>query len=280
MAGQIGSNPVADAAATGTLAGPGGVWDQLAERLRNIPAYVDRFKLAYPSEISGAADITFVHAANAIAAFENVGYRADNSPFDTYWRGNFKAMTFKQRNGMQLFYSKANCSTCHAGTFQSDMQFHALAMPQIGPGQGDGPDGLDDYGRERVTQNPGDRFKFKTPSLRNVELTAPYGHDGAYATLEAVIQHHLDPVKALQSYDPSQTVLPSRPDLNAMDFKLQSDPTRRALLLNGQNFKPVKLSKGQIANLVEFLKALTDPKSRDLSGEAPATVPSGLPVGD
>ncbi len=286
MAGQLGSNPIADAAAIGKLSGPDGVWEQLADRLRDIPEYVDLFKKAFPKDVLSASDVTFARAANAIAAFETVAYRADNSPFDTYWRGNFLAMTFPQRSGMQLFYGAAKCGTCHAGAYQNDMSFHNIGMPQIGPGKGNGPDGFDDYGRENVTKLETDRYKFKTPSLRNVELTAPYGHDGAYATLEAVINQHLDPVKSINNYNAAQAVLPSRLDLNADDLIIQNDPARRAKifggepLFGGKKFKVKKLSKAQMTKIIAFLSALTDPKSRDLSNNIPPRVPSGLSIAD
>ena len=95
MAGQPGENPVADAAATGNLAGPGGVWEQLAERLQGLPGYVDQFIAVFP-DVGAASDIRFTHAANAIAAFETANWRADNSPFDRYLRGERGAMSLAQ----------------------------------------------------------------------------------------------------------------------------------------------------------------------------------------
>ena len=88
MAGQPGENPVADAAAAGDLAGPGGVWDQLAERLAAIPTTSSRLHRRAFDDVDTADDITFVHAANAIAAFEAAACRADDSPFDRYLRGD------------------------------------------------------------------------------------------------------------------------------------------------------------------------------------------------
>ena len=280
MVGPRGSSTVADAAIAGHLAGSNGVWDQLAQRLQNIPEYVQLFELAYSGEITSNGNITYVHAANAIAAFEASSYRADNSPFDKFLRGDKHALTSKQTGGMKLFYGNASCVSCHSGVLQTDFAFHNIAMPQIGPGKGDGPDGRDDFGRQRVTNNNADKFTFRTPSLRNVELTGPYGHDGAYATLDAVIRHHLDPVKALNNYDQKQAVLPSRPDLDATDFVVQNDPHRRALIAADVTSRPKKLSKAQILSLIEFLKALTDPKSRDLQSDIPDHIPSGLPLND
>jgi cytochrome c peroxidase len=279
MAGQSGENPIATAAAAGNLAGAGGVWQQLANRLRAIPAYVRMFAAAYP-EIHGPADITFVHAANAIAAFEAKAWRADNSPFDRYLRGEATAMSFAAYQGMLVFNNAGKCATCHSGKFQTDQQFHAIALPQIGPGKGDGPDGHDDFGRERVTGIPADRYRFRTPSLRNVALTGPWGHDGAYNSLRAMIVHHVDAVNALNHYDTQQAVLPSRTDLDAIDFIAHNDPARRAALAAANELPPISLSSERIDRLVDFLYALTDPASLDLRADVPQKVPSGFPLAD
>ncbi|HNO76404.1 MAG TPA: cytochrome-c peroxidase [Nitrosomonas mobilis] len=128
MAGQAGENPVADAAAEGNLAGANGAWDLLAQRLRSIPEYVAMFQNAYPGQINTADDIQFKDAANAIAAFEATAWRADNSRFDQYLRGDRHALSKHEKRGMKLFYGKANCSGCHSGKFQTDQGFHAIAV--------------------------------------------------------------------------------------------------------------------------------------------------------
>lgn len=277
MAGQPGENSIADAAGSGNLAGPGGVWEQLALRLQGIPGYLDLFLAAYPGEITAASDITYVHAANAIAAFEAFRWRADNSAFDRSLT-SFGELSLPQVRGRNLFYGSAGCSNCHSGIFQTDQQFHAIAMPQIGPGKGDGFDGHEDFGRERVTGNTADRYRFRTPTLRNVALTAPYGHDGAYNTLREMIIHHLDPVTGINTYDKSQTVMPSRADLDAIDFVVQDDPVRRGNIAAANELAPVDLTDTQINNLIQFLHALTDQSSIDLRADVPQSVPSGLTV--
>jgi cytochrome c peroxidase len=274
MAGQDGENEVAHAAATGNLAGPDGVWELLAQRLRDNDEYAQMLVDAF-EDVTSVADITFVHAANAIAAFEGAAWRATDSPFDRFLRGDRHAMSLSAQKGMRLFYGAAGCASCHRGVFQTDHQFHAVAMPQIGPGKGDGPDGRDDYGRERVTGNPADRYKFRTPSLRNVALTAPYGHDGAYDTLEAAVHHQFDPVEGLDCYDTGQAVLPSRPDLDAQDFVVHNDPSRRAEIAAFCELDPVQLTETQFGQLMDFLHALTDPGSVDLRWDVPTRVPSG-----
>ncbi len=284
MAGQPGENDQADAAAAGRLAGPGGVWDLIAQRLRDIPEYVDQFRAAYPDEIELAGDITYVHAANAIAAYEAASFRADGSPFDRFLRGEKHAMSGSAQVGMRLFYGKARCAQCHAGKFMTDHGFHAIAMPQIGPGKGDNQagwfDGLDDFGRERVSGDPGDRFRFRTPTLRNVSLTAPYGHDGAYDSLEAVVRHHLDPVDSLFGYDPAQAKLPPHPTLDALDFAVMADTARLAAIADANELPRIRLTPREFSALIDFLHALTDPHTVDLRNEVPMTVPSGLPVAD
>ena len=276
MAGQPGENPVADAAARGDLPA---VWDQLASRLRGNDRYVEQFVSAF-DDVSGAADITFVHAANAIAAFEESAWRADDSPFDRFLRGDRLAMTVTQRHGMRLFYGRAGCGGCHAGVLQTDHSFRAIAMPQVGPGKGDGQDGVEDFGRERVTGNATDRYRFRVPSLRNVALTAPYGHAGAYNSLDAVVRHHLDPVSSLYAFDITQVVLPSRPDLDERDDYAANSESIRAAIAAANELPPVRLREAEIRAIVAFLHALTDPAMLDLRRDAPTSLPSGFPLAD
>ncbi len=279
MAGQPGENPIADAAAAGDLAGPNGVWAQIAERLQGIPEYVDQFVAVY-DDVNVAEDITYAHVANSIAAFEAVNWRSDNSPFDRYLRGEKSAMSKNQIKGMRVFYSadKGNCASCHSGAFQTDHAFHAIAMPQIGPGKGDGDYGYEDFGRERVTLDAADRYKFRTPSLRNIALTAPYGHAGAYNTLEDAVRHHLDAVNALYSYDRSQVRLAPRADLDAIDFYAMDDAVVMSEIASANELAPVSLSDREVQVLIDFLHALTDPAMLDLAGDVPRQLPSGLPL--
>ena len=279
MAGREGENAVADASAAGQLAGPGGVWDLLTRRLQGISEYVDLFRAAYV-DVNDPEDITFVHAANAIASFEGTAWRADDSPFDRFLRGNRQAMSLDAQKGMRLFYGAAQCSSCHSGTFQTDHGFHSIGMAQIGPGKGDGPDGREDHGRERETGDAADRFRFRTPSLRNVTLTGPYGHGGAHGDLESVLRQHLEPYGSLEGYDRTRAVLPPRDDLDALDFVVQDDAARRVEIAASSEMPAVSLTGGDIRLLIEFLHALTDPSSLDLRADVPMRVPSGEPVAD
>jgi cytochrome c peroxidase len=154
----------------------------------------------------------------------------------------------------------------------SDFDHHALAVPQIGPGKE--PSG-DDRGLALVTSSTTDNYRFRTPTLRNVALTAPYMHDGCYSTLDQVVVHHMDPAAALQSFDPTKLAAPF-----AATF--DSDPTRNAariaaidpLLLN-----QTALTATEVSDVVNFLGALTDPASPARAQAArPSSVPSGLPL--
>jgi cytochrome c peroxidase len=281
MAGQAGENPLADAAAISDLAGPDGVWAQLAERLQGIDGYVSQFVTVF-DDVQSGDDIEFRHAANAIAAFEAANWRSDNSPFDRFLRGDRGAMSKRQIRGMRIFYSRrlGNCGSCHSGIFQTDHSFRAIAMPPVGPGKGDGVFGYDDFGRERVTGDPADRYRFRVPSLRNIALTAPYGHTGAFESLEAVVRHHLDPVASLSLYDRSQLRMPRRADLDAEDFRALDDPSVLTAIAATNELPPVHLSDDQIALLLEFLHSLTDPAMLDLRSDVPDALPSGLRLAD
>ena len=248
-------------------------------RLRQTDAYVEQFIAAF-DDVDGAADITFVHAANAIAAFEAAAWRADNSPFDRFLRGDRLALSVTQQRGMRLFYGRAGCSGCHAGALQTDHSFRAIAMPQLGPGKGDGPGGYEDFGRERVTGRVSDRYRFRVPSLRNVALTAPYGHAGAYDTLEAVVRHHLDPVASLYAYDFAQVVLPSRPDLDERDRYAGDSESIRAAIAAANELAPTDLHESEIGAIVAFLHALSDPSMLNLRRDVPTSAGSGLPLAD
>ena len=274
MAGQVGENAVADATATGNVQE---VWRLLTERVVANDEYWQLIQQAYPNVQK--QDVTFVHIANAIGAFEATAFRADNSRFDRYLRGEYTPSQ-SERMGYKIFKGKGNCMSCHTGVLQTDHQFHALGIPQIGPGKGDGLEGHDDFGREQVTADANDRYRFRTPTLRNVAVTGPWGHDGAYDTLEAMVLHHLNPEQSLENYDSTQARLPPRADLDEIDTMVHNDSMSRDALKAAIEIQPVNLSSEEVAYLIEFLNALTDPKSLDMRSTVPYKVPSGLPMGD
>ena len=273
MAGHYSENDVAQAVRQGLLTGPGGAWDILSRRVAVIPEY----RTGFDGTI-GPRDIAFSDIANMIAAFIAFEWRADNSPFDALLRDGIPLPAPAAR-GMALFYGPAGCSTCHSGQFQSDHAFHAIAMPQIGPGKAARFERHNrDVGRLRVTGEASDAYRFRTPSLRNVTRTGPYGHSGAYATLEGVVRHHLYPVAQLNSYDATKAVL-TQPAFGT-DFNLMDDPGEVAAIADANELAPVTLAEGEIADLLAFLSTLEDALS--LSGRlgVPESVPSGLSVSD
>lgn len=180
-------------------------------KLRNHVAYPGLFQAAF-GDIPTADGLT-----DAIAAFERTLISV-NAPFDQFRQGDSLAMSAAQYRGMELFFGeKAECFHCHGGFNFTDEDFHS--------------NGLDaepeDPGRWRLTGLESDRGLFKTPTLRNIELTAPYMHDGRFETLEAVIDHYASGGAA----------------------HLNKSPLIRQFIL----------SDGEKEDLIQFLKALSDP---------------------
>lgn len=274
MAGHYSENEIAQAVRQGRITGDGGAWDLIAARVRAIPDYARAF-IALHDEITQPGQIAFTHISDAIAAFVADEFRSDTSPFDAYLRGQAELPGAAQR-GLALFYGDATCATCHSGPFQTDHGFHARGVPQIGPGKAARFENhRRDTGRMRVTGRDEDAFAFRTPSLRNVTQTAPYGHAGAHATLEAFLRDHLDPVAALPAYDRAQAILP---DLPVQDWTILDDAAELAAIAGAVKTPPIHLDEGGIADILAFLDSLTDPQA--LAGRlgVPDQVPSGLPV--
>ncbi|MEP2531253.1 cytochrome c peroxidase [Shimia sp.] len=272
MAGHYSENDVAQVVRQGFLTGPGGAWDILAKRVEAIPAY----RTSFDTVIGADTPVRFHDIANVMADFIRFEWRADNSPFDTYLR-DATPLPASAAKGMELFYGKAQCDSCHSGQFQTDHGFHAIAMPQIGPGKAARFESHNrDVGRMRVTGAAEDAYRFRTPSLRNLPETGPYGHAGAYATIEAVVRHHLDPVASLHAYDPTMALL-LPPDYDN-DFALQNTPEDLAAIAHANELTPISLSDAEVSDIVAFLRALQDPGVAENRLGVPATVHSGLLV--
>jgi cytochrome c peroxidase len=184
------------------------------ERLQAIPGYVARF-----ARVFGTADSSIDHVAQAIATFERT-LLSGHSPFDRYLAGDTRALSPAQVRGMDVFFKKAACDRCHLGPFfiadlfyeHDERSFFARRIrtdsrtgreiPEIqgfnftdGSYQNTGI-GMDrpapdlDLGRALVSRRAADEGAFKTPTLREVEHTAPYMHDGSLKTLEDVVDHY------------------------------------------------------------------------------------------
>ncbi|MFS4583425.1 cytochrome-c peroxidase [Phaeobacter sp. C3_T13_0] len=272
MAGHYGENDISRAVRLGQLSHPGGAWDLIANRVAEIPEYRQRFDTV----LGIGAPIRFTDVGNVIASFIEFEWRADDSPFDrALVKG--EALQGAAARGQGLFYGAALCGQCHSGWLQTDNRFYAIAMPQLGPGKAARFEShARDEGRLRVTGDPEDAYRFRTPSLRNVALTAPYGHAGAYRTLEAVVRHHFDPVAALNSYNRSQVLLPQLS--GAVDWAVMDDQAELKRIAAANDLSPVRLSDEDLADLVAFLEALTDSKRTEGRLGVPDAVPSGLPV--
>jgi cytochrome c peroxidase len=248
-----------------------GLWQAVMRRLLAIPEYVSMFNAAFPG--TPTSSLRFQHAATAIAAFETQTLTRTDSPFDRYLGHDDAALTAEQKRGALLFFGdKARCASCHGGPLLGGQDFSNAGVPQLGPGTGNGAPL--DFGRGELFNQEFYRFAFRATPLRNVELTAPYMHDGAFPTLEEVLRHYNDVPRALREYDPSQ--LPAA----LQQMYHGDDATISAVLTNldGRLRVPLNLTEVEMRELVAFLKSLTDPSARDLSSLIPARVPSGLPV--
>jgi len=252
------------------------VWPLLVERVRGIADYVDMFRQADP-EIGGPGDLSIVHIANALGDFINSEWRSTDSAFDHYLAGDAAALGPQARAGMELFYGKAQCARCHSGTLMSDQEFHALALPHFGPGRTRRFDPyVRDVGRMAESDRLEDAYSFRTPMLRNVALTGPWGHNGAYASLEGIVRHHLDPVAALDDWTPEMVQLPPDERFARVDFISFEDRRERARLRARVDIEKVSLSDREVSDLIAFLEALTGEAKGRLG--RPERVPSGLPV--
>ena len=187
--------------------------DQLLLERLGSDTYYDLFQEAFGGEP------TLENLLKAIAAFERT-LVSGSTAFDRYeWNGEKTALSNGAVRGIALFRGKARCSTCHIGSNFTDDKFHNL-------GAGEGA-GQNDPGRAAVTKRSEDFGRFKTPTLRNITLTAPYMHDGSMKTLGEVIAF----------YDRGGRANPN------LDIEI----------------KPLELTDDEKSDLLEFLKSLTGP---------------------
>ena len=183
----------------------------VVKRLRGVPGYVQRFE-----KVFGTKEFTIDDVAKAVATFERTVY-SGNAPYDRYNAGEKKAMTAAQIRGMDVFFNKAACDSCHLGFNFTDGSYVNIGIGMDKP--------KPDLGRFLVTGKDEDKGAFKTPTLREVEHHSPYMHDGSLKTLEEVVEH----------YNKGGI---KNPHLD-------------------QRMKPLKLSKEGKSDLVAFLKALS-----------------------
>jgi cytochrome c peroxidase len=217
--------------------------DTVVPRIRRIPEYVSLFQEAF----GPGTTVDGPRIGDAIAAFER-SLVAMDSPFDRFRAGDFDALMAQQRRGLETF-DDVGCDRCHDGPMFSDFDHHAegipdhplLAQPDAGAG----------------------RFRFRTPSLRNVALTAPYMHNGMLATLQDV----------LRFYDNGRSANPNVSNERDRDRGRNDNAIAR---VSGQFRRVADMSEGEMADIIAFLNALTD---TNFDRTIPARVPSGLPPG-
>ena len=207
--------------------------DSLVARLSAIADYQSLFQQAFGTQ----QPITTTTIGKAIAAFERT-LTATDSPYDRYQKGDKTAMTAVQIQGLQTFTNEG-CANCHSGAMFSDYQTHVLSVP-------------DNSKLAASDGGVGGTYAFRTPSLRNVSLTAPYMHNGVFQSLNQVVTFY-DRIGDGNSQNPHV----SRQQL---DTRVQR----------------INLRNNEQAQIVAFLTALTDP---NFDKSIPASVPSKLNPG-
>ena len=236
----------ARSAARGGVAG-NGESDLMETRMALIPEYRKRFR-----EVFGDEYPLIGNAWRAIAAFERTLVQKD-TPIDRYLQGDKAALSDQQKQGMELFNGKANCIACHNGALATDQKYHNIGVPYARRWEEDSLAQItfrfeqyakgsteamyreikDDAGFYYRTKNKWDKGKFRTPSLRYIMYTAPYMHNGAFYTLEEVIDF----------YD--------KGGVDAEDRTTDFPDNKSALI------KPLGLSDDEKAALMAFLEAFS-----------------------
>lgn len=182
---------------------------ELIRRVESDESYLEQFEEAF-GEGPSVQTLT-----QALASYQRT-IRSGGSRYDRYEAGAVDALSDAERRGQALFNGKANCASCHAGFLFTNQAFENNGIEPVGS----------DSGRARITLDPADYLEFRVPSLRNVELTAPYMHDGRFQSLDEVIDH----------YDEGGTGVRNQSPL----------------------IEPLRLTKSEKSDLIAFLQSLTD----------------------
>ncbi len=152
---------------------------EVVRTLKSMPGYVSLFKKAFPGQ---ANPVTFDNVAGAIEAFETTLITPD-SPFDLYLKGNSRALTASQKEGLKLFMDKG-CARCHGGINMGGAAYYPFGLVKRPPSEII----AGDTGRYKITHMKSDEYVFKAPSLRNIALTPPYFHSGKVWDLKEAIR--------------------------------------------------------------------------------------------
>jgi cytochrome c peroxidase len=193
-------------------------WPEVIERVSSDTEYPELFNMAF-----GSPEIDSIRIVQSIAQFERT-LLSFNSSYDDYFYGDLTGFTESEENGFDIYFSeRGDCIHCHSGPLLTDNTFRN--------------NGLDlefsDLGLGKITGNSGDDGKFKVPTLRNIEYTAPYMHDGRFSTLEEVIEHYNSGV---------------HPDSPNLDPEMEN-------AAHGLN-----LTEEELIDLINFIKTFSDPE--------------------
>jgi cytochrome c peroxidase len=213
----------------------------LLTTLNGIPEYRELFAQAWPSQFTDAgAQIQLTQIYTALTAFQ-VSLVSLNSRYDQYAHGYADALTMPEKEGMNIFRSfVARCAECHTPPMFTNQQIAVIGTPE--------PEGMPfDIGAEKSMNEATQRGGFKVPSLRNIELTAPYMHSGRFATLR----------EAAEFYTKGRG---------------HAVPEGEELKIHWHIWEP-KLAEHELDRLVDFLKTLTDESFKPTE---PTTLPSGM----
>ncbi len=271
---------------------------KVLDRFNANTEYVSRFKRIYPE--AGGGKITFAMIGAALAEFQMSNTFA-NAPLDRFARGHRQAMTESQQRGAMIFFTRG-CLSCHgvAGASNemfTDFENYVAGIPQVAPkgfglkAGGDpsnaddfpgnfafsGPASDEDFGREEVTGDPADRYKFRTSPLRNIALQAAFFHNGSFTRLEDALHYHLDTLHLAPSYDAVAAGLDA--DLTVRKGPMQ--PVLDRLEPRIAALADLNLSPREFQDLLAFLRdGLLDQDARPerLCKQIPESVPSGLKV--
>lgn len=255
---------------------------EVLNRLNGSVAYRKLFGKSF-REVKDGAPITFDMFGLAIAEFE-FSLTFANAPIDRFARGNRHALTDDEKRGALLFFGAAKCVQCHSVAGQSnemfsDFQDHVIGVPQIAPlvtnNVFDGPGMNEDFGREQISGDMADRYKFRTSPLRNIALQPTFMHNGAFTSLDDAVRHHLNVVDSALAYTPASQNLAA--DLSGPQGPIDPVLARIDPLLA----TPITLSDTEFVQLMAFVRnGLLDPRAQPvrLRRLVPRAVPSGNPV--
>ncbi|MBD1581149.1 cytochrome-c peroxidase [Pseudoalteromonas sp. S16_S37] len=235
--------------------------------------------------------VTYSNIMKAIAAYQK-SMNFTNNPWFRYVRGDKSAITASQKRGAYLYlflppppsdggtppdFIPTQCIGCHntdSFTQTKVSNYHRLAFPQIGPGTGAGDTQTNDLGRMHRNGSVDDIYSFRSGTLLNIEVTAPYGHAGNYDTLEQVMDHYNDYRATLRDYFDNkrwceQAQFKERADCQALFSDAEINTEKSAKIVDDEIadgapvLVPLGLDEQELTDIVNFMKALTDPCVKD-----------------